>query len=106
MEIKKGQGNQSNSACWAAGYSEEYKMYAAILDFSSAYGCWESIYEISRETYEKAGSFVDDDYKTERLIRKGKVIYKYENDRNAPEPMERIFDDRWEELRNMLLGKD
>lgn len=103
-KLKKGCGNQSNSACWSAGYSEEYKKYAAMLSFSSACGCWESVYEITRETYEKAGTFEDDDYKTERLIRGGKLLYKYENERNFPEPMEIIKDENYEQLRSMLLG--
>lgn len=81
-------------------------MYVAMLSFSSAYGCWMSLYEIPKETFDKAGTFPDDDYVTERLIRNGRRLYLYENERNYPEPMEIIADDDYEDICRMLLYRD
>lgn len=92
-EMKKaGRGSQSNSANWSAAYNPEVRKYFAKLQFSSASGSWLSYYEIPRETFEKLGTFDRDDYVSERLIRKGKLLYKYENERNYPEPTEIVKD--------------
>lgn len=101
--IKRGCGNQSNSSAWSAAYNKEYKKYVAMLQFGSAYGGWMSLYEISKETFDKAGTFENDDYLTERMIRKGRLLYKYENDRNSPEPMNFVKDENYEELCRILL---
>lgn len=101
---KKGCGNQSNSSNWSAAYIEEYEMYVAMLSFSSAYGCWEALYEISSKVFKQLGTFENDDYKSERLIREGRLLYKYENERNYPEPMEIVKDPCYEELRQILLS--
>lgn len=104
MPVKKtGCGNQSNSSSWSAAYIGEYGKYVAMLSLSSAYGCWEELYEISRETFEKIGTCDNDDYRSERLIRKGRLLYKYENERNYPEPMEIIADPDYMLLRQLLL---
>lgn len=103
--IKSGCGNQRNSAEWSAARNAEYGVYVAKLQLGSAYGCWMSLYEISRETYEALGTFENDDYLSERLIRKGKLLYKYENERSCPEPMELVKNDRYRELCAMLLDK-
>lgn len=100
--VKRGCGNQSNSASWCAAYNEEYGKYVAELSFSSAYGCWASDYIIPKKTFDKLGTFENDDYKSERLIRKGKRIYLYENERNYPEPTEIISDDNYEDLCRVL----
>lgn len=104
--MKKGRGNQSNSASWVVAYNADHDIYVAELTFSSAAGCWSSNYEIPRETYEIAGTFEDDDYKTERLIRKGRLLYKYENERNYPEPMEIVKDENYMELCWVLSESD
>lgn len=103
---KSGRGNKSNSALWTAAYDEAGRRYVAMLQFSSASGGWQSLYEISREAFERAGTFDGDDYKTERMIRKGKLLYKYENDRNCPEPTEIIRDDDYLMLIGMLEEQD
>lgn len=91
---------------WSAAYNEDYDVYVAKVQFSSAYGCWMALYEISPETYDRIGTFENDDYQSERLIRKGKLLYKYENDRNAPEPSEIIKNDNYWVLCCMLLDND
>lgn len=101
--VKRGRGNQSNSASWSAAYNRYEKKYVARLLFSSAGGCWESMYVISKETFDSLGTFDNDDYKSERLIRKGKLLYKYENERNYPEPTEIIYNDNYLILCGMLL---
>lgn len=106
VKIKRGCGNQSNSSSWTAAYNEERNIYVAMLSFGSAYGCWEALYEIPGETYEACGTFENDDYKTERLIRKGRLLYRYENERNYPEPMEIINDPDYESLRRMLVARE
>lgn len=104
--IKSGRGNQGNSANWSVAYNEDFEKYVAMLQFSSAYGGWISLYEIPRETFELAGTYENDDYKTERMIRKGKLLYKYENERNYPEPTEIVADEKYQQLCWMLLYKD
>lgn len=99
---KAGCGSRSNSAKWTAAYLEDYRKYVAMLQFSSAAGGWMSLYEISKKTFEQVGTFDNDDYKTERLIRKGKLLYKYENERNYPEPIEIIRDENYEEFCRIL----
>lgn len=105
IEIKHGCGNQRNSCSWSAGYIDWNDKYVAILSLSSAYGCWETIYEISEKTFEKLGTFENDDYISENLIRKGKLIYRYENERNYPEPTEMIEDPCYAEYEKILRKK-
>lgn len=104
VEVKRGCGNQSNSSSWSAAYLKDYDMYVALLSYSSACGCWEAIYEISAAAFERLGAFEDDDYKSERQIRKGRLLYRYENERNYPEPMEMIKDPCYEEYRRVLVN--
>lgn len=101
---KRGCGNQSNSASWSAAYMEGYDKYVAMLSFSSAYGCWEALYEITENSFVKLGSFENDDYQSERLIRKGRLLYRYENERNYPEPTEIVADPDYEVFRQMLIN--
>lgn len=95
MEIKKGKGSESNSASWRAAYIKNSGGYYAMLNFSSAAGHWKSIYRITEEAFNKLGTFEDDDYKTEELIRKGECVYRFENERNSIEPVELVYDDNW-----------
>lgn len=104
--IKTGCGKERNSASWAVAYNQECDMYVAMLSFSSAYGCWMSMYEIPKESFDLAGTFEDDDYKTERMIREGRELYKYENERNYPEPYERIADENYRNLCKILLERN
>lgn len=101
--IRTGRGNVSNSASWYVAYNKEYDKYVARLIFSSAMGCWESFYEIPKSTYEKVGHFRDDDHKSEELIRKGRELYRYANERNYIEPTEITFDKDYQKLCYMLI---
>lgn len=96
--IKQGHGSESNSSLWRVAYCEEFKEYFGLVQFGSYAGAWCGIYRISKRDYEAAGTFEDDDYKTERMIRKGKQIYKYENDRNYPEPIDLVLKDKYSKL--------
>lgn len=97
-DVRSGVGTESNSSVWRVAYCKEFDEYFAILRFSSYAGGWCSIYKISKEAFETAGTFPDDDYKTERMLRKGEKIYIYDNDRNMPETVDLVLDDRYEEL--------
>lgn len=103
-KIKSGHGNQSNSADWSAMYNSKYDKYVAKVSYCSGCGFWISLYEINQEIYEKLGTFEKDDYKTERLIRKeGNILYKFEDERNWPEPTEIVYDSNYKKLCKELL---
>lgn len=102
-EIKKGRGCKSNSSDWQAAYNSEYDKYVAKLHFSSAAGVWTSFYEIPKETYDLLGTIEDDDYKSEDLIKEGRRLYRYENERNYIEPVKITYDRNYKKLCRMLL---
>lgn len=103
-EIKSGHGNQINSADWSATYNSKYDKYVARVSYCSGCGFWMSLYEISKETYDKLGTFENDDYKTEQLIRReGNLLYRFEDERNWPEPTEIAYDSNYKVLCKQLL---
>lgn len=100
--FKKGRGNQSNSAAWAAAYNKKHGIYVAKLYFSSAAGIWRSMYEITEKCFEQLGTFENDDYLSEELIKKGRCLYRFENERSYPEPLEMVYDDNYAALCKVL----
>lgn len=101
--IKKGCGNESNSSSWKIAYCEESGEYFAMLSFCSYAGSWCSIYKISKEACDMAGSFEDDGYRTEEMLRKGEKIYLYDNEQNYPEPVEMYYDEKYRKLCDALF---
>ena len=65
-------------SCWTAYYDPESNRCFAEIIYTSREGREEYDYEISRELYDRLGSFRDD-CENERLIRTGKRAYSFEN---------------------------
>ena len=72
MKNKK-QGNN-----WTAYYDPDAKRYFAEIIYTSREGCEQYDYEITKEIYDRLGSF-GEDYKNEELIREGKMGYSFQN---------------------------
>lgn len=71
MKMKKG-------SCWTAYRDPGTNRYFAEIIYTSREGREQYDYEITREIYDRLGSF-SEDYENERLIRTGKRTYSFEN---------------------------
>lgn len=67
---------------WEACLDKETGSCTARLQICGSWGTTAEFYEIGRETYEALG---DSSQSPENLIRQGRALFRYENDRNAPE---------------------
>ncbi len=72
MKYKK-EGN-----CWTAYYDADTKRYFAELIYTSREGREQYDYEITREIYDRLGTFGNDN-ENEELIRTGKMSYSFQN---------------------------
>ena len=72
METKK-KGNN-----WTAYYDPDTNRYFAEIMYTSREGREEYDYEITKEIYDRLGSF-SDDVENERLIKTAKMSYSFEN---------------------------
>ena len=63
---------------WTAYYDTDTKRYFAEIMYTSREGREQYNYEITREIYERLGSF-NDDTDNERLIKTAKITYSFEN---------------------------
>ena len=94
MKIKCGKGRESNSSAWYVHHSEVTNAYTAKLALGTSMGEWISLYLISEEIYEKAGTFgFEDKYDTENLIRTGTLLYKYSNEKMTGEEIKILSPD-------------
>lgn len=71
MKSKKG-------SCWTAYYAPDTNRYFAEIIYTSREGREQYDYEITREIYDRLGSF-QDDCENKRLIRTAKPTYSSEN---------------------------
>lgn len=76
--FKEGCGNKSNSSKWKCAYNSMTGEYTAALFFSSYQGTWLSLYIINKDIWDKVGTFENDDYKSERLIKTGELALERE----------------------------
>ncbi len=72
METKKKENN------WTAYYDPDADRYFAEIIYTSREGREQYDYEITKEIYDRLGSFVED-YENEELIRKGEMGYSFRN---------------------------
>lgn len=72
MENKK-KGNN-----WTAYYDPDANRYFAEIIYTSREGREQYDYEITKEIYDRLGSF-SKDYENEELIRTGEMSYSFEN---------------------------
>ena len=82
----------SNSARWECAHDLDTDMYWGITSFGSSEGMWFSGYEITKEIWNLVGTYENDDYISERLIRKGRLICRHDDEKNWPCPQEEIID--------------
>ena len=81
--FKQGKGNAGNSAHWKACFDTQEGRYTAEIRFGGAGGASYKLFEINKEIFDLIGTFADDDYKSERLIRNGgRILYISMFDRN------------------------
>ena len=72
METKKKGSN------WTAYYDPDTNRYFAEIIYTSREGREQYDYEITKEIYDRLGSFAED-YENERLIREGEMGYSFQN---------------------------
>ena len=96
--FKEGSGTARNASHWTVCYDMELGIYTARIGFGGAGGGSVQLYQITKEIFDKVGSFEDDDYKSERLIETGRLLYGYETSKYASGPEERVFDKNWKKL--------
>ena len=84
--FKQGQGSAGNSSLWKVCYDTQGEgRYTAELRFGGACGASYKLYEINKEIFDRVGTFENDDYKSERLIKEGgRLLYRSMIDRNMP----------------------
>ena len=82
--LKQGKGNADNSSRWKVCFDKQEERYTAEIRFGGVGGASYRLFEINKEIFDQAGTFEDDDYKTERLIREGRLLYASMVDRNTP----------------------
>lgn len=96
--FKEGCGTASNACHWTVCYDNVLGIYTARVGFGGAGGSSVRLYQITKEIFDKVGTFEDDDYKSERLIATGRILYGCENSKYASGPDERVFDKNWRSL--------
>lgn len=83
--IRQGKGKADNSARWRVCFDRQENRYTAEVRFGGVGGASYKLFEIDKDIFERAGTFEDDDHKSERLIRQGgRILYMSVMDRNTP----------------------
>ena len=95
--FKEGRGTASNASYWKVCYLENLDKYSALKQFGGAGGFFMSLYEINKDIYDQVGTFKDDDYKSERLISEGRLLFSAEDSKHSPYD-ERILDMDYKQL--------
>ena len=97
--FKEGKGRASNASCWKVCYDPSGEgRYTAEISFGGVGGASYGLYEIDKEIFDRVGTFEDDDYKSERLIReKGRSLYRNEVNRHSL-GYDIVYDDAYREI--------
>ena len=96
--FKQGQGSAGNSSHWKVCFDMQEGRYTAEIRFGGVGGASYRLYEIDKDIFDRAGTFEDDDYKSERLIREGgRMLYRSMFSRNMPGSDE-VIDRNYREL--------
>lgn len=80
---------------WTAYYDNRNERYVARLVFTSYEGQELYDYEITKEIYDKLGSF-EDDYDNVGLIKTARMTHSMEDTRHTPHTINSVYDDNWE----------
>jgi flavin reductase (DIM6/NTAB) family NADH-FMN oxidoreductase RutF len=96
-KYKTGHGTGDSSSRWTVCMTNK-GVYTAELYFMGGGGANQSLYEINKEVFDQAGTFEDDDYKTEKLIKeKGRLLYEAADERQT-QPWQRVVDEDYDKL--------
>ncbi|MBO7402318.1 MAG: hypothetical protein J6U10_04935 [Lachnospiraceae bacterium] len=93
--------DKKNGNHWTAYRDPDTNRYFAEILYINREGLEQYNYEITRETYERLGSFADD-VDNERLIRDAKMVYSHENTMYGTLGSERTV---WDEEANETMQK-
>ena len=93
--------NKKKGSNWTAFYDPETKRYFAEIMYTSREGREQYNYEITRDIYDRLGSFKDD-VENERLIKNAKMTYSFENTMYGTLGPERMV---WDEEANEAMAK-
>lgn len=75
--FKTEEGTGPGSGRWTVSMSRENGRCTAELYFMGGGGAHQSLYEIDKDVFDRAGTFEDDDYKTENLIKEnGRCLFE------------------------------
>ncbi len=95
--FKEGHGTASNACYWKVCYDKQLGIYTAQVSFGGAGGSSTSLYQITGDIFNQVGTFEDDDYKSERLIKTGRRLIDFESSKYAPDEIH-SFDRDWKSL--------
>lgn len=63
---------------WQACYDQERRKYYGYLMYTNREGQTRRLYEITKEIFDRLGSFPDD-YDNDQMIQMGRLLYRFEN---------------------------
>ncbi len=96
--FKQGEGCADHSSCWKVCLDVQEGRYTAEIRYGGVGGASYKLCEIGKEIFDLAGTFKDDDHKTERLIRDGgRMLYISAFGRNTP-GFDEAIDSKYREL--------
>ena len=94
---KTGEGTGDGSSRWTVCMTKQ-GVYTAELYFMGGGGAHQTLYEIDKDVFDQAGTFEDDDYKTENLIKeKGRLLYEAADERQS-QPWQAVADMDYDKL--------
>ena len=94
---KTGEGTGVGSARWTVCMTNN-GVYTAELYFMGSGGAHQWLYEIDKDVFDQAGTFENDDYKTENLIKeKGRLLYEAADERQT-RPWQSVADTDYDRL--------
>lgn len=64
--------------CWKACYDQQCNKYFGHLMYTNREGQTRYLYEITKEVFDRLGSFPDD-YDNDQLIQTGRLLFHFEN---------------------------
>ena len=96
-KYKTGEGTGDGSSRWTVCMTKS-GVYTAELYFMGAGGAHQWLYEIDKDVFDQAGTFENDDYKTETLIKeKGRLLYEAADERET-RPWQSVADKDYDRL--------
>ena len=95
--FKTGEGTGDGSGRWTVCMSNK-GVFTAELYFMGGGGAHQWLYEIDKDVFDQAGTFKNDDYKTENLIKeKGRFLYEAADEKQS-RPWQNVADMDYDKL--------